>query len=859
MSWLDLSRWQLVEPAVLWALLVLPLLWLFRERSPAGLTPWRSFGATLIRALALAALILALARPFEETTVPDRSAVFVVDASASLDTSRRDDAIRWLDHAWQARGEAPARIVVAADRIDLVDDLDAASDLLEATAPPSSGTDLRSALEVGLASLPPASHREIVLLSDGSITRGQLDEAVRVAAARDLAVHAVPLGPSALRASVLRVVPQQDRLLGDEVAVDVRLLANAPIEGEIALHADGGSSPVATAPVSFGPGPGAARLTWTPATKGLHDIEVRLTLDGDPVAADDVGRARLRVQPRPSALVAGRSGQAEALRRAVAGYAPELRVDAVDTLPPPPYDDHSLVVLLDPDLAGLGPARIDGLVDALHDGGKLVITGGAGGLVTDDPAVEPLADVLPVRFPKTKKKERAPLSVIYCLDSSDSMAGSAKFELAAAALAQSLHLLPEESRVGIVSFSDFPRWVVPLGKFDGADPVVRALSDVRVRGGTSIYHALQEAYDALKGDDAMVKHAILLSDGQSTTTFTRHGDVVTSMLRRRITVSTIAVSADSDRPEMERIAEAGGGRTYYADRFNDLPQLFLDEMMMVTRTNKVEERFVVQPVVGSRFLDRLPEDAEWPELGGYVRGEQRPGSELALATREGHPVLAAGRHGRGTVALFTSDVGGPWSAEWANWQHHGALWEGVLEALLRPEPPERLDLVTRVEGDRATVTYEAVDPLLNPRGDLVVEAIVEPSSGEPYALGLAATGPGRYGGSFELPADGAALVRVAAIGTTHGPYGAAAPGGELVASLAPTPVAEVRAASVNPLALRRVSDATRGLWDPSPAEIFDREVPEKTVRQPREAWLLWAALVLLLIDLGWRRLRVPGR
>ena len=96
MSALDLSRWQLEHPLVLWALALLPLLWLMRERSPAGLRPWRSFGAMVLRGMALMALILALAGPFEEITAPDRSIVVVVDASASLDPARAADLIQLL-------------------------------------------------------------------------------------------------------------------------------------------------------------------------------------------------------------------------------------------------------------------------------------------------------------------------------------------------------------------------------------------------------------------------------------------------------------------------------------------------------------------------------------------------------------------------------------------------------------------------------------------------------------------------------------------------------------------------------------------------------------------------------------------
>jgi len=867
---LDLTQWQLAAPSALWALLLLPLLAVMRERSPAGHPAWRSFGAMVLRGLAFAALTVAVAQPFVETTVPDRSAVFVVDASSSLDPTRTDAAAAWLESAVAASEDVPIRVVLAGADLDVIGpevaDGEAAptlrgADLAAAVrsaarAPSSSGTDLRSAIEVGLAILPPARYRELVLLSDGAATRGRIDEALRVASARDVPVHVVPLGPAALRTSVVAVVPQQDRLLGDEVSVRIDLDSNAPVTGELSLLADG--AVVASATVAFGPGGHVETMAWTPSDGGVHELSAKLAVPGDARPDDDVGSARLRVKPRPTALVIGAPEQAAALRAAVAGYVPELRVDARAELPAPPYEQHSMVVILDPDLKSVDGARTRGLVEYVAGGGRLLMTGGQHGLVTDEPHTEVLAEILPVKFPKTKKKQRAPLSVVYCLDTSDSMASGAKFELAAAALAQSLYLLPDGGRVGILGFSDLPEWVHPLQDFLGADPVIADLTRVRVRGGTSIYHALQQAYDVLKADDALVKHVVLLSDGQSTTTFARHGDIVTAMLRRSITVSAIAVSADSDRSEMERIAEAGGGREYYAERFDQLPQLFLDEMMQVTRTNKVETGFDVHPVVGSRFLERLPEATKYPRLGGYVKGEQRPGSELALATADGHPLLVAGRYKRGQVTLFTSDVGGSWSEDWLDWSDHGALWEGVVEALLRPQPSDRVALRTSVEGRTATLEFDATDPLMNPRGDLLVEAIVQPAGGEAYAVSLPPTGPGRYGGTVALPREGAALVRVAAVGTTMGREGPPAPGGELVASVAATPPEEVRAATFNPRALRRIAEQTGGLYAPTAAEVFGTAAPERIVREARGALLLWAAFVLLLLDLGWRRVRRPG-
>lgn len=849
---LTLSQVQLEHPQFLWGLLGILLLAILRERSTAGHSAWRSFGALILRSLTLAAVLLALARPWTEERRPDRSAVFVIDASASLDESRRATASTWLREADRARGEARARWVVAGAELTVHERLDDALAALATTAAPEAGTDLRSALERGLAALPPARHREVFLLSDGAATRGRVEDALRVAETRDLPIHTIPLGPAALRAGVVAVHATQDRMPGEEVAITAQLVANAPISGQLHLSVDG--ERVDSLRVDVGPGSAEASVDWVAEGPGLHAISVRLEVTGDPLDADDVAAARVRVKPLPAALVVGPPDGARALQDAVASYRPALRVEQRPALP----DDltpWSLVVVLDPDLPRWPASRSQMLVDWVRGGGRLLVTGGPNGLVTDEAGAEPLAAILPVRFPKTKKEEKAPLAVVYCLDTSDSMAGAAKFELAAAALGQSLAALPENARIGVVGFADRAEWVLPLAPSPGMRAVLQRLDQVQIQGGTSMFTALEAAYPALKADDSLVKHVVLLSDGQSTSSFDRNGGVVGAMLRNKITVSTIAVSRDSDRRELERIAEAGGGRAYYAERFTDLPQLFLEEMMQVTRTNKVEQEFAVQAVVGSRLLGKLGDAPSIPPLTGYVKGEQRAGTELALATDDGHPVLVGGRHGRGAVTLLTTDVGGPWSEAWRSWKEHRQLWDGVLEALLRPEPPDRLDLQAIVRGDQVELVFDALDPLRNPRGDLLVEAVLNGADGQ-RRLALPPVGPGRYGATVGI-ADGPTLIGVAAVGTLG--TGPSAPGGELLASVMPQPAEEVLAGTFNPQALRRIAERTGGRFDPAPAECFAAERGLVIERIERWRWPLLVAFALLLLDLLWRRARWPLR
>jgi hypothetical protein len=71
------------------------------------------------------------------------------------------------------------------------------------------------------------------------------------------------------------------------------------------------------------------------------------------------------------------------------------------------------------------------------------------------------------------------------------------------------------------------------------------------------------------------------------------------------------------------------------------------------------------------------------------------------------------------------------------------------------------------------------------------------------------------------------------------------------------PSEEIRAATFNPQLLRSIAERTGGRWNPEPAEIFAQAVPLRVDRVPRWPPPLWAGLILLILDLTWRRIRLP--
>ena len=87
-------------------------------------------------------------------------------------------------------------------------------------------------------------------------------------------------------------------------------------------------------------------------------------------------------------------------------------------------------------------------------------------------------------------------------------------------------------------------------------------------------------------------------------------------------------------------------------------------------------------------------DTELPSLQGLLGSRRRETAYVPLATPDGDPVLAVWRYGLGKSAVWTSDLGGPWSQEWMPYPNTARLFAQVIRHL--STAVEDGDLASRV-------------------------------------------------------------------------------------------------------------------------------------------------------------------
>lgn len=191
---------------------------------------------------------------------------------------------------------------------------------------------------------------------------------------------------------------------------------------------------------------------------------------------------------------------------------------------------------------------------------------------------------------------RAPLNLCLVLDRSGSMEG-APFEFAKQACAYLVDQLTEQDVLSIVTFSDTVDVVMPPRKIVNKQLVKDHIMRLTVGDTTNIYDALvvgmQQATSVnLPGYQT---HLILLTDGEPTVGIKDFSTIVSAAARAKefgFHITALGFGPDYNEELLAGIARRSGGKYYYIDQPQRIPEVFQQElvrlMTVVARNPKLE-------------------------------------------------------------------------------------------------------------------------------------------------------------------------------------------------------------------------------------------------------------------------------
>jgi uncharacterized protein YegL len=810
-------------------LILAPLAWAAWE--------WRNSArraALVLKAISLAAILLAFAEPrltFYESKV---ALAILVDTSASVTQQDLDSASTLATTVERGRGRNWTQVLPFARAPRNPTPQERTPQLWKlaySAGQIAHGTNLEAAVREGLATLPAGLVPRVLLVSDGNENLGSVTRALWQAQQRGVPIDVIPMIGQPRPSLVLESVSMPAQVFsGERFPVDITLRSPAAAQATVEMTAEGKQLGVSR--VNLGPGINQFRAHASVTAGGAIDLAGRITAPG-------LGEAHFEnalTLRRPRVLLVSKDpadAEAHLLRTLAAN---QFDIQPAPAGPPDKLDDFQLVVFNNWDLESVPPARKAALESFVKQGGGLLLIGGDRNVYVEKKEEDPLERSLPAKLAPPRTPEGT--AVVLIIDKSSSMEGK-KIELARQAAIGVVENLRPVDQVGVLIFDNSFQWSVPLRRADDRVSIKRLISGITPDGGTQIAPALTEAYRKILPSKAVYKHVVLLTDGIS-----EEGDsmaLAKEALANHVTISTVGLGQDVNRAFLEKVAQLAQGKSYFLNDPSGLEQIVLRDVKEHTGSTAVEKDVHPEVVNRAEILEGVGIETA-PALRGYVRFQTRPTAELILRAGPEDPLLARWQYGLGRAAVFTSDAKNRWAASWVTWPGFDKLWANIFR-----------DLLPHAESSEATAEYD------RSAGDLVVDYRLGHNVPEPADIpDIYVFGPN----GFQSP------LKVTKMAGGH--YRARVAIAERQGLFRVRPLAESRAFpevgfyrqedemieyGANDQLLHQVAEATGGRYNPPLNTIFDAN--GRAIPATLELWpfLLGLALALNLAELLLRKWR----
>lgn len=378
----------------------------------------------------------------------------------------------------------------------------------------------------------------------------------------------------------------------------------------------------------------------------------------------------------------------------------------------------------------------------------------------------PLEEILPVQMHLTGEKEIPKMAMVMVIDHSGSMLSPSAenttitgLDLAKqAALAGAKEVRPTDD-LGVLAFDDSFSWYVPVQEAKDMDAISNAIETIGPGGGTSIYPALQEAYNKIRESDASIKHIILLTDGQDG--FREFEDLTTKMNEEQITLSTVAVGGGADQLMLQALAQTCKGRYYYTDISNSIPRIFSQEVYLSTETYLINEPFLPIADETHKIFSNIPLDT-MPTMYGYIASTLKPTATPLLVSHKGDPILSTMRYGLGHTMAWNSDATNQWTQEYATFEAYPQLWANMISYIVSDTSAgeDSYEVVKTSDGVRLRYhsasddANTSVSALITDEEGKTTEISLEESAPDTFTNLLSLSEAGVYSISFQKSSGG---------------------------------------------------------------------------------------------------------
>jgi uncharacterized membrane protein len=869
-----MDRWSVtfLEPGWLLGLSSIPLVVWLSRRSLAGLGPIRRWLAVACRGIVILFLVMALANVQWVGPTRELCTLFLLDQSQSIPSAAAEQAIETVSQqiAQRPRSRDLAGVIVFGKRarVELPPALYPRDQQLRRITSDidRQSTDIGSAIQLALGSVPPNTTGRLVLFTDGNQNRGNAVAEAAIARRNGVPIDVIPIEYQ-YDAEILvdKVVVPPELRQGDTANLKVVIRSGKPATGKLRLSriVDRSRKVLVEQPIELKEGLNVKYLRQTVDESSLSTYEATFEPDAnefDTLARNNTAGGFTWVRGEGRVLVVAPDREdisllLDSLRAdkiAVVRRSPDQLPDDLAELAP-----FDTVILINVPAESLGEQRQKLLATNTRSlGAGLIMVGGPDSFAPGGYNGSPIEEALPVEM-EVKSTEVTGKGALVLIMHACEMAEGNFWQKKVAQLA--VNQLSSLDECGLLYWNSTAAWSFKLQPV-GDRQRMNARIDRMVPGDMPDFTGTMEmALASLKTSDALTKHVVLISDGDPAPP---SDALLNSFRQAKISISTVAIAAHGNFEEqvMNRIATVTGGRYYRVKSPKALPEIYMKETRSVSRPLifersvpwKVNVDYGGEPVAGLGGVKELP------LIQGFILTTPKPTatveiSSLLPADNPRHPIVVHWQYGLGRSVAVTFDVGQRWATEWASSDIYPKFWSQLVRWSMRPQTSERLTLSSQERDGDVRVVVNATGPNGEFLNNLPIDGAVSRPDGSSAPLQLKQTEPGRYEAVYSAEEQGSYVVRLSA--TT--------PNGGRELAFVPHQISyppEYRETASRRDLVESIALASGGRtveWNQLRQTNFFEEPPNPTHRL-QDAWpnALLAALVAFLLDVAIRRISI---
>ncbi len=745
---------------------------------PAAVLTWSLVGvraprkvfAPLMRAIALALFVLALAGPNKTMRTEGATRPALIDASASITPAMRAWETDLVTDQLKLHPNDPA-ILFGLDNVPapMAQAISMLNNAAGCTACNPAATNLENALGA-LVSNPAAHGGPAVIVTDGWQNHGDAARAISALLADGIRLYMfTPPGAASVPNVAMTNLSLPSALSKSApfaLGVTMENLNPSPVGGTIQIYRNGTLLDQRKVTLK----PGAERFDFPVQTEnaGLDSYKASFKADDpalDAYLEDDSLQGWVGVGARRKILVLTDSQKDAAYLQTVIqrmGFEPEI-VPVTNGEWNGSLAGFDAVILNNLPRERLSAAAQNAMVAYVDRGGSLVMTGGDESFGLGGYQDSPIAKIMPVvmKPPEHKERQRA---LVLIIDKSGSMGRNDKLTYAKAAAEKIVRTLKDNDLIAVIGFDSQPFVVVPLQTVAKSRPYFDQMVDrLAAHGTTYLLPAMEQAERTIADTNAPIKHVIILTDGKVGGTLDMYYSLVAAIHHDLgATISTIAIGYDADFTLLQEMSKFGGGGYFQTESAGNLPDIFLQDFKQHGGdTTMVENEFTPRTIRPSAVLKDYA-DRQLPPLKGYVTTELKPRASLdAYVDRLGRrdPVIASWKYNAGKTLAVTTDASGRWSGPWIARDAFAPVWSRIL-AWTAPEtaPESKLDVAL---GDQAgRIRLKLTDYSEQPAAASLMTAIVTRPDGSKAQIALGEEAPGELAGAIDAPQPGTYYIEV---------------------------------------------------------------------------------------------------